>query len=106
MTIIIVKDVTRGEIVAQGDADDTVILLEGAYYFDPDEVDQAHLVVSNRTYTCAYKGTCHWVDLESPDGVIPDVGWVYRQPLPSYEYIRDKFGFAYGLRPGLIVQKA
>lgn len=104
MTTIIVKDITRDTIVAQSQSDETVAL-EGAYYFASADVDQTHLVISERPYTCAYKGVCNWIDLEGPDGVIRDVGWVYRQPRPDYEYIRDKLGFAFGMRPGIVVEK-
>jgi uncharacterized protein (DUF427 family) len=105
MTTITVRDVTRNEIVAQGKQDQNVILLEGSFYFAPDEVKQDHLIITQRTYTCAYKGICQWIDLDSRDGVIPNVGWVYTRPSPKYEYIRDKVAFAFGMRPGIVVER-
>jgi uncharacterized protein (DUF427 family) len=105
MTTITVKDITRGEVLAQGEQDEDVILLEGAYYFLPEQVKQDNLVITNRTYKCAYKGLCYWLDLQGPNGVIRDVGWVYYKPEPKYDYIRDKFGFAFGMRPGVVVEK-
>ncbi len=105
MTTITVKDITRQEVVAQGEQDDDVILLEGAFYFAPEQVKRDHLIISERTYTCPYKGKCYWVDLQGPNNVIRDVGWVYYAPTPDYEYIRDKFGFAFGMRPGIVVEK-
>jgi uncharacterized protein (DUF427 family) len=103
MATITVKDITRDEIIAQRD---DALQLEGGYYFGPDQVVQDHLIVTQRTYTCPYKGTCQWIDLESPTGIIHDVGWIYTRPLPGYEYIQDKLAFAYGLRPGIAVTKA
>ena len=105
MATITVRDVTRGEIVAQGEQDQDVILLEGCFYFDPDQVKQDHLIVTARTYTCPYKGICQWIDLECSDGVIPNVGWVYTLPSPKYDYIRDKIAFAFGMRPGIVVER-
>lgn len=102
MTTITVRDITRDEIIAQSD---DALPLEGGYYFEPDQVLQDHLIVTQRTYTCPYKGTCQWIDLESPAGIIPDVGWIYTRSLPGYEYIQGKFAFAYGLRPGIAVTK-
>jgi len=64
-------------------------------------------VVTRRTYTCPYKGTCYWIDLVAPSGdVFRDVGWVYTQPRPGYEYIQDKIGFAFGMRSGVMVEKS
>jgi uncharacterized protein (DUF427 family) len=105
MTTITVRDVTRGEIVAQGEQDQDAILLEGSFYFEPDQVKQDHLIITVRTYTCPYKGTCQWIDLDSPDGIIQNVGWVYTRPSPKYEYIREKIAFAFGMRPGVMVER-
>ena len=58
MTTITVRDVTRNEIVAQGKQDQNVILLEGSFYFAPDEVKRDHLIITQQIYTCAYMGTC------------------------------------------------
>ncbi|MCD4685418.1 MAG: DUF427 domain-containing protein [Anaerolineae bacterium] len=77
MTTIIVKDITRNEVVAQGELKTDVIEQEGSFYFAPDQVKTEHLIVSERTYTCPYKGMCRWVDLQTADGVIRDVGWIY-----------------------------
>ena len=38
MAHITVRDLTRDEIVAQGEQDQGVLLLEDSYYFDPDLV--------------------------------------------------------------------
>lgn len=105
MTTITVRDVMRDEIVAQGKQDRDVFLLEGAYYFEPEQVKQDHLIITNRTYVCVYKGLCQWIDLDTPEGIIQDVGWVYTLPDPKYEYIRDKIAFAFGIRPGIMVER-
>jgi uncharacterized protein (DUF427 family) len=71
-----------------------VIPYEGNWYFSPDAVDQGALRVTSRTYTCSYKGTCHWVDYVGPDGrTEPDVAWVYDAPKPGHEAIKGRFGF-------------
>ena len=105
MATITVKDITRNEVLAQGDEDDEIIALESAYYFAPEQVNCDHLIVSHRTYTCPYKGVCYWIDLQGPNNLIRNVGWTYFKPDPDYEYIRDKFGFAFGMRPGIVVEK-
>lgn len=66
-----------------------------------------NLVVTKRTYTCPYKGLCYWIDLVAPNGdVFRDVAWVYTQPRPAYAYVQDKIGFAFGMRPGVTVDKS
>jgi uncharacterized protein (DUF427 family) len=105
MAHVIVRDLIRDEIVAQGEQGQDVLQLEGSYYFDPADVNQDHLIITERTYICSYKGLCLWIDLDTPDGVIQDVGWVYTAPLPKYEYIRDKIAFAHGIRPGIMVER-
>ncbi len=106
MATIIVKDITRNEIVAQGDLKSDVIELEGAFYFEPQRVAANNMVITERTYTCPYKGVCQWIDLQTPDGVVRDVGWIYSQPRAGYEYLQDKLGFAFGMRPGIMVEKS
>jgi uncharacterized protein (DUF427 family) len=106
MTTIIVKDITRNEVVAQGELKVDVIEHEGSFYFTPDQVNADHLIITERIYKCPYKGVSHWVDLQTEDGVVPDVGWVYTNPRPGYEHFQDKFGFAFGMRPGICVEKS
>jgi uncharacterized protein (DUF427 family) len=105
MATITVRDLTRDTIIAQGDAPRDVLLLEGSYYFDPAQVQSEHLIVTRRPYVCPYKGRCLYIDLQGPDGVMRDVGWVYTEPAPAYEHIRDKIAFAFGMRPGVEVLK-
>ena len=105
MTTITVRDLTRDTIIAQGEEHADVLLLEGSYYFAPEQVDTEHLILTQRAYVCPYKGRCLYLDLHGPDGIIRDVGWIYTQPSPDYDYIRDKIAFAFGMRPGVAVLK-
>ena len=51
---------------------------EGNLYFVAVGREPAVLRVTERTYTCPYKGTCNWVDFVGPDRrVVRDVAWVY-----------------------------
>lgn len=70
---------------------------EGNWYFDPAVVDQGVLTITERTYTCPYKGTCHWVDYNGPDGQsVKDVGWIYQEPKRGFDSIKGRFGFYAG----------
>ena len=82
-----------GEVLAQGTDGETVRQFEGNVYFAPEAVHTEHLVVTERIYTCPYKGVCYWVDLVSPDARAQNVAWIYRDPKPGYEFIKDQWGF-------------
>lgn len=89
---LVVKDRASGAIIAAADENDGVIICEGSWYFDLHAVDMRHLRVTQRTYTCPYKGVCYWIDLESPSFRAQNVGWVYRNPKPGWEMIQDRIG--------------
>ena len=91
---------SSGETLASGTEPEEVFELEGNWYFDPARVNAAALDVTERTYTCPYKGTCRWVDFVGEEGRIPQVAWVYRDPLPGYERIDGRYGFYGSSRAG------
>jgi len=89
-----VKERFTGEIIASGTEHESVRVFEGNWYFQPEAVNMDHLRVTERTYTCPYKGICYWIDLETPDGgMTQNVAWVARQPKPGYEFVKDQIGF-------------
>lgn len=91
---LIVKERVSSEVIAAGAENENVRVFEGNWYFKPDVVDMTHLRLTERTYTCPYKGICYWIDVESPDGTrAQNVAWVYNQPKPGYEFIKDQIGF-------------
>jgi uncharacterized protein (DUF427 family) len=88
-----VKTRNAGERIAEGDTDaKTVREFEGNLYFTPEAVDMTHLKVTERIYTCPYKGVCYWIDLDNGTDKANNVGWVYRQPKAGYEFIKDQIG--------------
>ena len=90
-----IKERSTGSIIASGVENETVRLFEGAWYFKPELVNMEYLHVTERIYTCPYKGVCYWIDIETPDGQrAQNIGWVYRQPKPGYEFIKDEIGFS------------
>ena len=98
---IIIKEARTGTVLAQGEQGSDVIGYEGNLYFVPSAVNQGVLTVTQRTYTCPYKGTCNWVDYTGPGGsVIRDVAWVYPQVKPGHELIQGRFGFYAGVARG------
>jgi len=91
---IIIREKESGTSLAEGEPGPEVLTYEGNLYFDPGAVHPEVLKVTERTYTCPMKGTCHWVDFVGPDGrTVRDVAWVYATPKPGHESIGGRFGF-------------
>lgn len=91
---LIVRERLSGEIIASGAENETVRVFEGNWYFAPEAVNMQRLTVTERTYTCPYKGVCYWIDVTAPDGTrAQNVGWVYCDPKPGYEFIKDQIAF-------------
>jgi uncharacterized protein (DUF427 family) len=93
MTKYIVKERATGAVLAEGVEGEQVRVFEGNLYFAPEAVNDANLKVTERTYTCPYKGVCYWIDLEGPGGRSNNIGWVYREPKAGYEFIKDQWAF-------------
>jgi uncharacterized protein (DUF427 family) len=85
--------------LAQAEVGPSLVKYEGNWYFEPTAVQTGVLQVTDRTYTCPYKGTCNWVDYVGPDGrTVRDVAWVYPTPKPGHEAIQGRYGFYAGSR--------
>jgi uncharacterized protein (DUF427 family) len=96
---ITIREKDSGTILAQGEEGPSLAKYEGNWYFDPAAIRSEVLRVTERTYTCPYKGTCNWVDYVGPDGVtVQDVAWVYPEVKAGHELIRGRYGFCAGSR--------
>jgi uncharacterized protein (DUF427 family) len=96
---ITIKHKDSGTSLASAEPGAGVDKYEGNWYFSPETVISDALKLTERTYTCPYKGTCHWVDFVGPDGrTVKDVAWVYAAPKPGHEIIKGRYGFYAGSR--------
>jgi uncharacterized protein (DUF427 family) len=103
---ITIREKSTDATLAQAEEGTGVIAYEGNWYFAPEAVDQNVLRLTPRTYTCPYKGTCHWVDFVASDGrTVRDVAWVYATPKPGHEVIQGRYGFYAGTRGGTIEER-
>lgn len=90
----IIQSKLNNQVIARGhEEEDTVFLLEDNWYFDPSAVDMTYLKVTERKYTCPYKGVCFWVDLEMPGLKARNIAWIYDNPMAGYERIKNRIGF-------------
>lgn len=96
---VTISEKTSGTKLAHAEAEADAVKYEGNWYFLPAAVERDKLIVTDRTYTCPFKGTCHWVDYAGPGGeTVKDVAWVYGNPKPGHEVIKDRYGFYAGTR--------
>lgn len=96
---ITIREKGSGTPLAASEEGPSLAMYEGNWYFDPTAVRSDVLRVSERTYTCPYKGTCNWVDYVGQDGTtVRDVAWVYPEVKPGHERIRGRYGFYAGSR--------
>lgn len=90
----VIKCRQTNEIIAQGrEEDGDVLTLEGCWYFKPELVNQDMLTITERTYTCPYKGVCNWVDITTDAGTVKEIGFVYLLPKSGYEPIAGRIAF-------------
>jgi uncharacterized protein (DUF427 family) len=100
---VMIRERVSGAILAEAEVGPSLAQYEGSWYFDPSSVQTEVLRVTERTYTCPYKGTCNWVDYVGPDGrTVRDVAWVYPQVKPGHELIQGRYGFYAGSRGGTV----
>jgi uncharacterized protein (DUF427 family) len=103
---VTIREKDSGTTLAEAEEGPSLAKYEGNWYFDPAAVRADLLKVTERTYTCPYKGTCNWVDFVAPDGnTIKDVAWFYPKVKPGHELIQGRYGFYAGSR-GATVEKS
>jgi uncharacterized protein (DUF427 family) len=90
---ITIKTTDTATQLATGLEGQNVFKLEGNWYFEPAAVDMQYLKITDRIYVCPHKGTCFWIDLDTPGNYVKDIAWVYTVLKPHYEYIRGRIGF-------------
>jgi uncharacterized protein (DUF427 family) len=96
---VIIREQESGAPLAQAEVGPGLATYEGNWYFDPTAVQADVLRITDRTYTCPYKGTCNWVDYVAADGrTVRDVAWVYPKVKPGHEVIEGRYGFYAGSR--------
>ncbi|MDZ4769779.1 MAG: DUF427 domain-containing protein [Chloroflexota bacterium] len=94
MQIVSIKDRTTGTTIAEGLLGQDVYELEDSWYFPVEQVEMITLNVTERIYTCPYKGVCYWIDLETDGMHAQNIAWVYEKPKRGYERIAGHIGFS------------
>jgi uncharacterized protein (DUF427 family) len=72
---------------------DDIVALEGNAYFPPDAVRWEHLVESDHTTVCPWKGVASYFDAVIDDETHRNVGWTYRTPSAKAQSITGHVAF-------------
>jgi uncharacterized protein (DUF427 family) len=98
--IVTISERGSGTQLALAEVGKVLLKYEGNWYFDPSAVQTDVLRVTERTYTCPYKGTCNWIDYVGADGrTVRDVAWIYPSVKTGHESIKGRYGFYPGNGP-------
>jgi len=99
-----VEDTTRSQVIAAAGMQKGLLSVEGHFYFAPELVNMENLVITRRTYVCAYKGVAYWLDLRAESGeCLPDVAWMYWDVKPDYAQIANYIAFPSSGHPAIKV---
>ena len=89
------KAIWNDTVLAESDA---TVVVEGNHYFPPDSLNREHLVESDHTTVCPWKGTASYYTVRVGDAENANAAWVYRDPKERAEGIRDHVAFWRGVR--------
>lgn len=89
------KAIWNGTVIAQ--SNDTVVV-EGNHYFPQSAVVQSHLVESDHTTACPWKGTANYYSIKAGGELNEDAAWYYADPKPAASQIKGRIAFWRGVQ--------
>jgi uncharacterized protein (DUF427 family) len=89
-----VKAIWKGKVIAE--SRDT-IMVEGNYYFPPQDVEQEYLDASDYRSTCPWKGEAHYYNILVNGEKNENAAWYYPQPKEKAQQIKDHVAFWKGV---------
>lgn len=78
-------------------ASDETVFVEGNHYFPPSAVDESLLEMSPHTSVCPVKGVANYFHVRVGPALNANAAWIYRDPTPAAEGIRDHIAFWKGV---------
>jgi uncharacterized protein (DUF427 family) len=81
----------NNKVIAEA-PEDSLIYIEGNWYFPPTSVKSEFLRKSDTPYNCPWKGDCQYFDVGEREKWSKDVAWSYPKPLDSaIEKVKNDF---------------
>ncbi|MGO9899460.1 MAG: DUF427 domain-containing protein [Solirubrobacteraceae bacterium] len=87
--------VWNGTVLAQSDR---TVVVEGNYYFPPQDVQSAYLSDSGDHTICPWKGTASYYDVVVDSERNAGAAWYYPDPKPAAAEIKDHIAFWRGVK--------
>jgi len=86
----VAKALWNGKVVAETDHP---LHFDNNVYFPPESLNRDYFVDSAHRSVCPWKGTASYFTLVDGAMTSPNAAWVYREPLPKAEVIRNHTAF-------------
>lgn len=90
-----VKAYFNNTLIAQTD---NPILLEGNYYFPPQDVKTEYLKASDYHTVCPWKGDASYYSVEAGGDRDENAAWYYPNPKPAAANIKDYIAFWHSVK--------
>lgn len=84
----------NGTVIARSDRTEIV---EGNHYFPIEDVESGHLVESDTTSICPWKGTANYYSVVVDGTANEDAAWTYHDPSDRARQITDHVAFWHGV---------
>lgn len=92
--IIRAKDAERTILASSENSPHKVYIVDGHWYFHPEQVNLDYIKKAERFWNCPDKGCkAFWYDLEAADLQVQNVAWVYPDPKSEFSDIAGYIGF-------------
>lgn len=98
------KALWNNQVIAEADKD-SLIYIEGNWYFPPSAIDKQYFKDSNETSTCFWKGKASYYDIVVDGQTNSAAAWYYAEPLPgSIEKVKKDFTNYVAFWRGVVVE--
>ncbi|MEX1024377.1 MAG: DUF427 domain-containing protein [Planctomycetota bacterium] len=88
------KATWNGATIAQSD---DIVVVDGNPYFPLESIAEQHFEPSDTTTVCGWKGVANYYSIVVDGERNPDAAWIYREPKPDAEAIRERVAFWKGV---------
>lgn len=88
------KAIFNGTTIAESN---NTVLIEGNYYFPPQDVKFDFLSETDTQTTCPWKGKASYYSIKADGNEVKDAAWTYHDPKEKASAIKDHIAFWRGV---------